>query len=126
MIAMGCLMFVEFTGAILICIYGVEESPVLIEQLNEKFLALIYKLDIDPEASRILRQIMEYVSLVPANPVQVHNCDNDLLLCFCQVGCCGADGSEDFINALKPVPMECRDRVTGVEYVYGCQQQFAW
>ncbi len=22
--------------------------------------------------------------------------------------------------------MECRDRVTGVEYPYGCQQQFAW
>jgi len=42
------------------------------------------------------------------------------------VGCCGADGSQDFINALKPVPMECRDLVTGVEYTYGCQQQLAW
>ncbi len=58
---MGVLMFIEFTGGILLCIYGVEESPTLIEELNEKFLALIYKWDYDPESSRILRQIMEYV-----------------------------------------------------------------
>jgi len=42
------------------------------------------------------------------------------------VGCCGADGSQDFIDAFKPVPMECRDLITGVEYPYGCQQQLAW
>ena len=35
---------------------------------------------------------------------------------FLQVGCCGADGSDDFINAKKPVPTECRDMVTGCEY----------
>ena len=43
-----------------------------------------------------------------------------------QVRCCGADGSDDYINALKPVPWECRDRTTGSEYAYGCQQSFAW
>ena len=43
-----------------------------------------------------------------------------------QVRCCGANGSEDYIAALKPVPMECRDRVDGGEYPYGCAQNFAW
>jgi len=43
-----------------------------------------------------------------------------------KVGCCGADGSDDFINAMKPVPFECRDMITGSEYAFGCQQQLAW
>ena len=43
-----------------------------------------------------------------------------------QVGCCGADGSDDFINAMKPVPYECRDQISGNEYGFGCQQQLAW
>ena len=43
-----------------------------------------------------------------------------------KVRCCGADGSDDYINAHKPVPWECRDRITGSEYAYGCRQSFAW
>ncbi len=42
------------------------------------------------------------------------------------MGCCGAKGSEDYTAARKPVPLECRNIVTGNEYRYGCQQQFAW
>lgn len=102
MIIHGISMLLEFIGAIVICIYGVEESDVLTKELNEVFLKLIYKWDEDPRASRILRQIFEYT------------------------GCCGADGSDDFINAHKPVPPECRDLITGCEYAYGCQQQLAW
>ena len=45
---------------------------------------------------------------------------------FKKVGCCGGKGSEDFITVHKPVPFECRDRATGSEYRYGCQQVFAW
>ncbi len=62
MISMGFLMLIEFTGAIVICVYGVEESDTLIGDLNEVFLDLVYKWDIDPKASKVLRQIMEYVS----------------------------------------------------------------
>ena len=43
-----------------------------------------------------------------------------------QVQCCGANGSEDYNDALKPMPVECRDPVKGGEYPYGCAQQFAW
>lgn len=99
---MALLFIMELTGAIVICLYGVEESSVLIKELHDVFLELVYKWDVDPRASRILKQIQEYV------------------------GCCGADGSDDFINAFKPVPWECRDPVTGTEYAYGCQQQLAW
>jgi len=92
----------NFIGAIIICIFGVEESPVLIKELNEVFLGLIYRMDYDDRASRILKIVQEYVR------------------------CCGADGSDDYINAYKPVPWECRDRITGSEYTYGCRQSFAW
>ena len=55
----------------------------------------------------------------------VHNFGLKLYSTF-QVGCCGADGSDDFINAMKPVPYECRDQISGNEYGFGCQQQLAW
>jgi len=99
---LGFLFFMQLIGAIVICIWGVEESDILVNELHEVFIDLVNRWDTDPRASRILKQIQEYV------------------------GCCGADGSDDFINALKPVPFECRDFITGVEYGYGCMQQLPW
>ncbi len=97
------LAFVEFTGAVLILVYGIEESNVLVmKQLDEKLREMVYKWDTDPRAAWALKQIMEYVH------------------------CCGADGAQDFINAYKPVPVECRDQITGNEYPFGCRQQLAW
>ena len=98
-----CLaMLMEFIGAIVILIYGVEESKILTNDLREVFLSLIYRMDQDPRANRILKIVQEYVE------------------------CCGANGSEDYINHYKPVPYECRDMVKGTEFRYGCAQQFAW
>ena len=69
--ALGTSMFLltlcfllEFIGAIIICLYGVEESEVLIAQLNDIFLNLIYRMDYDDRASRILKIIQEYVSTI--------------------------------------------------------------
>ncbi len=62
MISMGVLFFLEMAGGILICVYGVEESWVLINDLTDVFLKLIYNWDTDPKAAKILKQIMEYVS----------------------------------------------------------------
>ena len=42
--------------------YLIHYILVLTKELNEVFLKLIYKWDEDPRASRILRQIFEYVS----------------------------------------------------------------
>lgn len=93
---------VEFGGAIIVSLYGFEESRILTSDLREVFMGLVYKVDTDHRAARVLNMVQEYV------------------------GCCGAIGSEDYINARKAVPMECRDPVRGVEYRYGCAQKFAW
>ena len=77
-------MILEFVGAIVIIVYGVEEShskylrkklrkrkkndqfhifiSVLTNELNEVFLKLINRWDYDPRAARILKIIFEYVS----------------------------------------------------------------
>ena len=60
-----CLIFMFFfhlIAAIVITLWGVEESPVLIKELRDVFLDLVYGWDVDPRKSRILRQIQEYVS----------------------------------------------------------------
>ena len=61
---MGLMACMEFIGAVVICVYGVEESDTLTTQLNEVFLDLVYNWDIDPRKSWVLRQIMEYVSIL--------------------------------------------------------------
>ena len=53
--------FMDFIGAIIICLYGVEESETLINQLNEVFLDLIFRMEYDGRARRILKIIQEYV-----------------------------------------------------------------
>jgi len=102
MVLMGLSILLEFIGGIVILVYGVEESDTLTNELKDVFFKLIYRMDIDERANRILKIIQEYVQ------------------------CCGARGSEDYIEALKPVPWECRHPVKGGEYPYGCMQQFAW
>ena len=57
-----CIWVLEFVGAIVICLYGVEESKVLTKDLNKTFLRLIYRYDDDPRASRIMKIVQEYVS----------------------------------------------------------------
>lgn len=89
----------HLASSAVICTYGVEESDVLRDELHEVFLTLVHRWDIDHRASRILRQIMEYV------------------------GCCGADGGDDFFDVHKPIPFQCRDPITGNEWPNGCEQQ---
>jgi hypothetical protein len=58
----GIMILWHFVGAIVIGIWGVEESKVLVNELGRTFLKLIYEWDTNPRSSRILRQIQEYVS----------------------------------------------------------------
>lgn len=69
-INLGILFFIQLVGATVILIWGVEESPILTKELNEVFLKLVYNWDIDPRASRILKQIQEYVRIDPLGLVQ--------------------------------------------------------
>jgi len=100
--SMVFMFFFHIICAAVITVWGVEESSVLTNELSEVFLRMVYNWDDEAQDRHILGQIMEYV------------------------GCCAADGSDDFINIKKEVPYECRDRTTGCEWAYGCQQGLAW
>jgi hypothetical protein len=43
-----------------------------------------------------------------------------------QIGCCGADGPNDYIQLLKPLPTECRNTVTGNAFFHGCVDELTW
>lgn len=43
-----------------------------------------------------------------------------------QIGCCGADGSHDYIRLRQPLPDTCRDSVTGNAFFNGCVDEFTW
>ena len=61
-ILVGIMILWHLIGAIIIGVWGVEESKVLVKELGTVFLKLIYEWDTNPRSSRILRQIQEYVS----------------------------------------------------------------
>ncbi|KAJ8675407.1 hypothetical protein QAD02_011193 [Eretmocerus hayati] len=42
------------------------------------------------------------------------------------IGCCGADGPNDYTNLMKPLPSECRDSVTGNAFFHGCVDELSW
>ena len=52
----------QFVGATVILVYGVEESHTLVNELNEYLIKLVHDWDNDPKAAAVLKQIMEYVS----------------------------------------------------------------
>ena len=58
------MFFFHLICAVVIIVWGVEESTVLIGELSQTFLRLVYDWDEDPRSSRILKQIMEYVSRI--------------------------------------------------------------
>lgn len=42
------------------------------------------------------------------------------------IGCCGADGPNDYLTLRQPLPRECRDTVTGNAFFYGCTEELTW
>ncbi len=63
MIMMGILLSLEFTGGVCIIIWGTEKSSILVNELHDVFIHLVHMMDYDPQASRVHKQIMEYVSI---------------------------------------------------------------
>lgn len=43
-----------------------------------------------------------------------------------QVGCCGADGANDYLSLQQPLPSQCRDTVTGNPFYHGCVDELTW
>jgi len=48
------------------------------------------------------------------------------LVIWFQIGCCGADGPNDYLSLRKALPTECRDTVTGNAFFYGCADEVTW
>ncbi|XP_063708398.1 tetraspanin-2A [Culicoides brevitarsis] len=42
------------------------------------------------------------------------------------IGCCGADGPNDYMHLRQPLPLECRDSVTGNAFFNGCVDELIW
>lgn len=49
-----------------------------------------------------------------------------LLWVFLQIGCCGADGPNDYVIMRQPLPSECRNTVTGNAFFNGCVDELTW
>lgn len=49
-----------------------------------------------------------------------------ILQIWFQIGCCGADGPNDYLALRKALPTECRDTVTGNAFFYGCADEVTW
>lgn len=50
----------------------------------------------------------------------------EIILFDTQIGCCGADGSYDYIQMRQPLPDTCRDTVTGNAFFNGCVDELTW
>ncbi|KAG5886197.1 hypothetical protein JTB14_028028 [Gonioctena quinquepunctata] len=42
------------------------------------------------------------------------------------IGCCGADGANDYLSLQQPLPSTCRDTVTGNPFFHGCVDELTW
>lgn len=42
------------------------------------------------------------------------------------VACCGSEGPNDYLNLRQPLPIECRDTVTGHAFSSGCVDELTW
>lgn len=42
------------------------------------------------------------------------------------IGCCGAEGPNDYMLLRQPLPLECRDTVTGNAHFNGCVNELTW
>lgn len=45
---------------------------------------------------------------------------------YVKIGCCGADGSNDYMLLRQPLPSSCRDTVTGNAFFHGCVDELTW
>ncbi|CAB3375462.1 Hypothetical predicted protein [Cloeon dipterum] len=70
----------------------------------------------------LMRNTMRRLIMESFNPSSVEK----LRMIQESIGCCGADGAQDYIALKKPLPSECRDTVTGNAYYYGCVEEFTF
>jgi len=75
--------------------------------------------------SSIQPLIRESIRKMIINP---HHVESRTILAAIQenIGCCGADGAQDYTSLRQPIPEQCRDTITGNAYFYGCVEELTW
>lgn len=68
---------------------------------------------------------MQKCSFIRLNAINISKTLNENLNRI-QIGCCGADGSHDYITMRQPLPSTCRDTVTGNAFFHGCVDELTW
>ncbi|XP_023716924.1 tetraspanin-2A [Cryptotermes secundus] len=105
-------ILVIFVGVQVICfILGAAGAAVLLDYST-------YDSQIQP----LIRQRMRYL----ISESQNEYASSVLRMVQETIGCCGADGPNDYLQLLKPLPTECRDTVTGNAFFYGCVDELTW
>ncbi|KAL1110183.1 hypothetical protein AAG570_008260 [Ranatra chinensis] len=97
----------------LVCfVFGLAGAAVLMDYST-------YQSSIQP----IIRTVMwSLINLSPQN----NEATNALSLVQENMGCCGADGPNDYLTLRRALPTQCRDTVTGNAFFYGCADELTW
>ncbi|KAK9497697.1 hypothetical protein O3M35_004372 [Rhynocoris fuscipes] len=106
------LLLVNITVQCVIFVVGLAGAAVLMDNST-------YKSAIHPVIKSAMLRLINYAPF---------NDDASAALAMVQenMGCCGGDGPDDYINLRRAIPTQCRDTVTGNAFFYGCADEITW
>lgn len=128
-VASVIVMIVSFLG----CISALQESSfALLLYIGSQVLSFIFGLsgsavllDNSARDSHFQPRIRESMRRLIMNAH--HEASKETLAMIQEnIGCCGADGADDYLSLQQPLPTQCRDTVTGNPYFHGCVNELTW
>jgi len=106
------LALLIFTVTQIICfLLAIAGTAILLEHST-------YESRIQPMIRHSMNRLIMYSEYEPSTTM--------LRLIQESVGCCGSDGPNDFLIFRQPLPIECRDTVTGHAFSNGCVDEMTW
>lgn len=106
------LLTVNIAMQLLIFILGLAGAAVLMDNST-------YKSSVHPVIKTVMLRL---INLSPAND----EASAALAVVQENMGCCGGNGIDDYINSRRAIPAQCRDTVTGNAFYYGCADEITW
>ncbi|XP_076274659.1 tetraspanin 2A [Rhynchophorus ferrugineus] len=117
---LGCLSTLQENSSILLVFIGTQILCFILVLAGSAVL-----LDNSARDSRFQPVVRESMRQLIMN-AQYDNQKYSLALIQEGVGCCGADGPDDYLSLQQPLPTECRDTVTGNPFFHGCVDEITW
>ncbi|XP_060531747.1 tetraspanin-2A [Cylas formicarius] len=129
LIAAAVIMIVSFLG----CLSALQENALfLLTYIGTQvfcFIAFLagaaVLLDNSSRDSRLQPLIRESIRKLIMNS-HYETAKQQLSMIQEGIGCCGADGANDYLSLQQPLPTECRDTVTGNPFFHGCVDELTW